>query len=149
MRLSGLSPRGDAWRIAIEQPDSMGGIAQAISLSDKAVATSGDYRNYFERDGKRYSHSIDPRTGYPVAHDLVSVTVVHTSAMMADAWATALIVMGAVQSSVGIPLGAIPLIAGVDRLNDMMQTCTNVIGDLFATAIIAKSEHEIDSNTNK
>jgi thiamine biosynthesis lipoprotein len=58
------------------------------------VATSGDYRNYFEADGQRYSHTIDPRTGYPVAHELVSVTVVHPSAMMADAWATALTVLG-------------------------------------------------------
>jgi thiamine biosynthesis lipoprotein len=58
------------------------------------VATSGDYRNYFERDGQRYSHSIDPRTGYPVRHELVSVTVVHASATLADAWATALTVLG-------------------------------------------------------
>ena len=88
----------DNWRIAIEQPDSRArGVARAISLSDAAVATSGDYRNFFEVDGKRYSHALDPRTGYPVAHDLVSVTVVHASAMLADAWATALIVLGAEQ----------------------------------------------------
>ena len=95
MMLSGLSHRGDQWQIAIEEPRYGGrSVASAISLSDIAVATSGDYRNYFEADGKRYSHSIDPRTGYPVAHDLVSVTVAHSSAMMADAWATALIVLG-------------------------------------------------------
>jgi len=93
--LSGLSHRGDQWQIAIEEPRYGGrSVASAISLSDIAVATSGDYRNYFEADGKRYSHSIDPRTGYPVAHDLVSVTVAHSSAMMADAWATALTVLG-------------------------------------------------------
>lgn len=96
MRLSGMSARGDSWRIAIEQPRSVGrGIARGLALTDVAVATSGDYRNFFERGGKRYSHSIDPRTGFPVAHDLVSVTVVHPSAMMADGWATALIVLGA------------------------------------------------------
>jgi thiamine biosynthesis lipoprotein len=96
MRLSGLSGRGDAWRIAIEQPESGGrSIATTVSLSDVALATSGDYRNYFEANGRRYSHSIDPRTGYPVAHDLVSVTVVHRSCMIADAWATALTVLGA------------------------------------------------------
>ncbi len=96
MRLQGNSPRGSPWRIAIEQPDSIiGSIAAAISLSDKAVATSGDYRNYFEVAGKRYSHTIDPRTGYPVEHDLVSVTVVHSRAMIADGWATAIMVMGA------------------------------------------------------
>ena len=96
MRLQGNSPRASPWRIAIEQPDNtIGSIAAALSLSDKAVATSGDYRNYFEVAGKRYSHTIDPRTGYPVEHDLVSVTVVHSRAMIADGWATAIMVMGA------------------------------------------------------
>ena len=96
MRVAGASPRGDAWRIAIEQPQAGGmDIAQAISLPAGAIATSGDYRNYFEADGKRYSHTIDPRTGYPVTHDLASVTVVHEQAMLADAWATALSVLGA------------------------------------------------------
>ena len=99
MRLSGLSARGDKWRIAIEQPESTTrAVAEAISLTDVAVATSGDYRNYFEANGKRYSHTIDPRTGYPVAHDLVSVTVVHSDCMIADAWATALTVLGAKQA---------------------------------------------------
>ncbi len=94
IRVSGRSGRGDLWRIAIEQPDGTRGVARAVELTDLAVATSGDYRNYFEQDGKRYSHSIDPRTGHPIEHDLVSVTVIHASAMMADAWATALTVLG-------------------------------------------------------
>ena len=95
MRLSGVSGRGDAWRIAIERPDSTDRAPdQAIRLTNVAVATSGDYRNFFEIDGHRYSHSIDPRTGYPVSHDLVSVTVVDSSAMLADAWATALTILG-------------------------------------------------------
>lgn len=96
MRLAGLSPRGDAWRVAIEQPQAgTRAVATAIALSDVAVATSGDYRNFFEYGGRRYSHSIDPRTGWPVSHELVSVTVVASSAMMADAWATTLTVLGA------------------------------------------------------
>lgn len=95
MRMSGMSAREDLWRIAIEQPDSSTrSMAVALRLTDVAVATSGDYRNYFELDGQRFSHSIDPRTGYPVTHDLVSVTVVHARAMLADAWATALIILG-------------------------------------------------------
>ncbi len=95
MRLSGMSGRGDLWRVAIERPESALRTAeQAISLTDVAIATSGDYRNYFEVDGQRFSHSIDPRRGYPVAHDLVSVTVLDNSAMRADAWATALVVLG-------------------------------------------------------
>jgi thiamine biosynthesis lipoprotein len=96
MRLSGQSGRGDPWRIAIEQPDgTLRAVAAAMSLTDVAIATSGDYRNYFEAEGRRYSHVIDPRTGLPVAHDLVSVTVVHPECMLADAWATALVVLGA------------------------------------------------------
>ncbi len=99
MRVGGLSGRGDLWRVAIEQPEPASReVAAAISLTDAAVATSGDYRNFFELDGRRYSHSIDPRTGFPVAHELVSVTVVHSSAMVADAWATALIVLGPQQA---------------------------------------------------
>lgn len=95
MRLSGLSARGDPWRIAIEQPDrTFRSAAAAMSLTDVAIATSGDYRNYFEVEGRRYSHMIDPRTGHPVAHELVSVTVVHPECMVADAWATALVVLG-------------------------------------------------------
>lgn len=96
MRMSGLSHRGDPWHVAIELPDSsVRQVAAALSITDNAVATSGNYRNFFELDERRYSHTIDPRTGWPVAHDLVSVTVVHPSAMLADAWATALTVLGA------------------------------------------------------
>lgn len=96
MRLSGLSPRGDAWRVAVERPQpGARSVALGIALTDAALATSGDYRNYFEADGRRYSHSIDPRSGRPVAHDLVSVTVIAADCMRADAWATALIVLGA------------------------------------------------------
>lgn len=95
MRLAGMSGRGDPWHIAIERPDSADrAVEQAIRITDTGLATSGDYRNFFELDGQRFSHSIDPRRGYPVAHDLVSVTVVHPSAMIADGWATALVVLG-------------------------------------------------------
>ncbi|SMG62956.1 ApbE-like lipoprotein [methanotrophic bacterial endosymbiont of Bathymodiolus sp.] len=58
------------------------------------MATSGDYRNYFEQDGQAYAHTIDPRTGYPVKHKLASVTVLSDTTMKADAWATALMVLG-------------------------------------------------------
>lgn len=95
IRLHGASPRGDAWRIAIERPEAGSGrVYAAIEGTDIGIATSGDYRNFFERDGVRYSHLINPRSGYPIRHDLVSVTVVDASTAVADAWATALIVMG-------------------------------------------------------
>lgn len=96
MRLAGHSPRGDAWRVAVERPQpGARSVALGIALTDAAVATSGDYRSYFEVDGRRYSHSIDPRSGWPVQHDLVSVTVIAADCMRADAWATALTVLGA------------------------------------------------------
>lgn len=93
MRVAGKSPRGDAWRIGVENPAG-GGPQLAIALGDIAVATSGDYRNYFEQDGVRYSHTIDPRTGRPITHTLASVTVLDPSCAFADAMATALSVMG-------------------------------------------------------
>jgi thiamine biosynthesis lipoprotein len=99
VRVCGSNPAGEPWRVGIERPtaDAAGSRAvQAIlRVSDVAVATSGDYRNYWEREGVRYSHTIDPRTGRPITHRLASVTVVHPqSAALADAWATALNVLG-------------------------------------------------------
>lgn len=99
LRASGRKHNGDFWRIAIEKPSlSQGGIQQVVDLENVAVATSGDYRNYFEKDGMRYSHTIDPRTGYPVDHKLASVTVIATTAARADALATAMMVMGPEQT---------------------------------------------------
>ncbi len=99
VRVRGSNPKGEPWKVGIERPtaDATGSRAvQAIlRVRDVGVATSGDYRNYWERDGVRYSHTIDPRTGRPITHALASVTVVHpTSAALADGWATALNVLG-------------------------------------------------------
>lgn len=92
----GVNAQGEPWRIAIERPDP--GLTrrplQVLPLAGRALATSGDYRNYFEQDGVRYSHSIDPNRGEPVYHRLASVTVIADSAELADAWATALLVLG-------------------------------------------------------
>lgn len=95
VRAAGRNPRGEKWRIGIEAPELLRGqVARAIGISAKSVATSGDYRNYFEVDGKRYSHTIDPATGRPVEHALASVTVVSDNCTLADALATAIDVMG-------------------------------------------------------
>ncbi len=95
LRTRGMSTRGDAWRIGIEQPDaSEPSVLQAMRLEDSHIATSGDYRNYFEIDGIRYSHAIDARTGKPVDHKLSSVTVLHNTTTEADGWATALMLLG-------------------------------------------------------
>ena len=95
LRGKGLNRRGEQWRIGIEAPSSgKRAVYAVIALDDVAVATSGDYRNYFEKNGQRYSHTIDPVTGRPITHKLASVTVVGRSAMQADAMATALMVLG-------------------------------------------------------
>ena len=95
LRTRGLNAEGRPWRIAIETPDSDGrAIERIVPWSDGAVATSGDYRNYFESGGRRYSHTIDPRTGRPVTHRLASASVLAGTAAEADALATALMVLG-------------------------------------------------------
>lgn len=92
----GMKPENQSWRIAIEAPNDDGRSVQIIiPLSSMGIATSGDYRNFFEQDGRRFSHTIDGRTGYPVEHELASVSVLHPSVALADAWATALTVVGA------------------------------------------------------
>ncbi len=95
MRMRGTNARGELWAIAVETPDRAGRSVQTVlRLTDSAMATSGDYRNFFEHDGRFYSHTIDPRTGYPVTHNGASVTVVADTAAFADAAATALLVLG-------------------------------------------------------
>ena len=111
MVLSGANAEGERWRIAVEIPDAHGrGVQRVIPVSDTAVATSGDYRNYFERDGKRFSHTLDPRTGYPVTHNLASVTVLAATAAEADALATVFMVMGAERSLAFAEQRRIPLL---------------------------------------
>jgi thiamine biosynthesis lipoprotein len=95
VKTAGLNASRERWRIGIERPQLLQGeVLASIGLSGEAVATSGDYRNYRTIDEQRYSHTIDPQTGYPVTHHLASVTVVAPSAILADAYATALNVMG-------------------------------------------------------
>lgn len=95
LRARGARPGGGPWRIGIERPVAgAGGILRVVELAGGAIATSGDYRNFFERDAHRYSHTIDPRTGRPVTHGLASVSVVAPSAMRADAASTMLMVLG-------------------------------------------------------
>ncbi|SMF31370.1 thiamine biosynthesis lipoprotein [Alteromonadaceae bacterium Bs31] len=95
LAVSGHNPAGVLWRIGIEQPTlTQTGVVEAISAEKAGIATSGDYRNYIEIDGQRFSHTIDPHTGKPVTHKLASVTVVAPSAAEADGLATALTVLG-------------------------------------------------------
>jgi thiamine biosynthesis lipoprotein len=95
VRAAGQKPDGSPWRIAIEAPRDDRQVAQKVlPLDGLGVSTSGDYRNYFERDGKRYSHTLDPHSGAPVTHRLASVTVVDPSTLRADGLSTLLMVLG-------------------------------------------------------
>jgi thiamine biosynthesis lipoprotein len=96
VRAKGTRPDGQPWRLGIASPGPAGNspYQKVIHLMDLAMATSGDYFNYFEKDGVRYSHTIDPTTGKPITHKLASVTVIHKSCMTADAMATAIDVLG-------------------------------------------------------
>ncbi len=95
MRLKGENREGIPWRIAIEKPTvNERSIQEIIEPGDMAIATSGDYRNYFESNGVRYSHIINPKTGKPINHKVVSVTVLNPSSMTADGLATGLMVLG-------------------------------------------------------
>ncbi|MDE0178836.1 MAG: FAD:protein FMN transferase [Gammaproteobacteria bacterium] len=97
VRARANAPGGGPWRVGVESPSGTEYVG-TLSLETDALATSGDYRQYREIDGLRVSHVIDPRTGYPLRHQLASVTVVAETAMMADAYSTAMLVMGAAEA---------------------------------------------------
>jgi thiamine biosynthesis lipoprotein len=95
MRVRGHNADNLDWAVAIEKPvASMRAAQTVLRLTDRGVATSGDYRNYFEHEGRRYSHTIDARSGWPVSHALAAVTVIDQSAAFADGMATAFLVLG-------------------------------------------------------
>lgn len=95
LKAKGKKPDGSPWRIALEAPRDDQQVAERIiNVDGYGVSTSGDYRNYFLQDGRRYSHTFDARSGAPVLHDLASVTVIHPSALMADGLSTLLLILG-------------------------------------------------------
>lgn len=96
---AGVNPKGAHWRVGIDKPVDDPLVVNRelqliIQISGKALATSGNYRNFYEKNGKKYAHTIDPRTGYPVQHSLLSASIVANDCMTADAYATACMVMG-------------------------------------------------------
>ena len=97
----GLNPSGKPWRVGVDKPkdgnNTLGADLDGIWESDggpQGVVTSGNYRKFYIKDGVKYSHTIDPRTGYPVQHNLLSATIIAPSAMEADAYATYCMVIG-------------------------------------------------------
>ena len=99
VRVRGFNPRGELWHVGINKPNDdpasiNNDIEQVIQITQLAMATSGNYRNYYEKDGKKYAHTIDPHTGYPVQHSILSSTVLAQDCATADAYATAFMVLG-------------------------------------------------------
>jgi thiamine biosynthesis lipoprotein len=95
LKAAGKKLDGSPWHIALEEPRDDQQVAERIVAVDGlGLSTSGDYRNYFEQDGRRYSHTFDARTGAPITHALASVTVIHPSALMADGLSTLLLILG-------------------------------------------------------
>lgn len=96
IRAKGKNLEGKAWQIAIEKPSTIGerAVENVIGLDNMGMATSGDYRIYFEENGKRFAHEIDPKTGYPIQHHLASITVLAPTTMTADGLSTGLFVLG-------------------------------------------------------
>ena len=95
----GVNDKGVCWRIGVDKPidDSTGmqhELQTILSLCDKSLATSGNYRNYYLKDGKKYAHTIDPQTGYPSEQDILGATVIADDCMTADAYATAFMASG-------------------------------------------------------
>ena len=118
---------GDPWLVGIEQPTAEQGVVQlVIPLENAALATSGDYRNYKMQDGVRLSHTIDPRTLHPIAHNMASISIIAPTVMEADAWATALNVMGeeeALRLAEAHDLGSIYVIKRGGRLVSLQKQC--------------------------
>jgi thiamine biosynthesis lipoprotein len=95
LKASGRKADGSPWRIALEEPRDDKQVAErVIAVDGLGLSTSGDYRNYFEEGGQRFSHTFDARSGAPVSHNLASVTVIHPSALMADGLSTLLLILG-------------------------------------------------------
>ncbi|MAG56026.1 MAG: FAD:protein FMN transferase ApbE [Planctomycetes bacterium] len=99
IRVKGRKLADTPWRVGVESPSALvrpgrRATERTLPLEDRAIATSGDYRNYWTADGIRYSHTLDPRTGAPVRHGCASVSVISDTCARADAWATALLVLG-------------------------------------------------------
>ena len=97
--VAGQNPSGDLWHIGINKPqdDSLSvnsELQTILALSDVGIATSGNYRNFYYKGGRKYAHTIDPHTGYPVQHSILSATVIADDCMSADAYATSFMVMG-------------------------------------------------------
>lgn len=134
VRARGRNGRGEPWRIAVERPiDAEPEPYAIVQLDDAAVTTSGEYRHYYDRDGRRYSHTIDPRTGRPVEHTLASVVVIGPTSMFTDAWTTALNVLGTEAGRALALQRAMPVLFIEARGNELQSVTT----PQFQTYVVA------------
>jgi len=126
LRAGGTKDDAQPWRVGIERPDAeIRTTERILSLRDMALATSGDYRNYYEVDGTRISHTIDPREGRPIRHHLASVSVLHPEAIWADALATTLNVLGPEEGIAWAEenaIAALLLVRGPDGVFETLET---------------------------
>lgn len=103
--VNGKNPKGECWKIGINKPEddrseSVGEIQEVVQICKGGLATSGNYRNFYIKNGKKYAHTIDPRTGYPSEQNILSATIIAPTCMMADAYATAFMAMGLEQARI-------------------------------------------------
>lgn len=137
LRGVGAKPDGQPWWVELERPPPKGLAANdaektVVALHDLAVATSGDYRRFFDHDGRRYAHTLDPATGAPTTHATVSVTVLAKDCMSADAWATALTVMSpdaALAFAAGHDLAALIVSGRSDGLEERLSPALRAMLD--------------------
>jgi thiamine biosynthesis lipoprotein len=131
---AGLRKDSKKWRIGINKPQkdaAINEVYKVVSLSNKAFATSGDYRNFFEIDRVRYSHVIDPRSGYPVANGIVAVSILANNCTLADGLATAIMVMGVEKG--------IPLVNRIDNVEGLIvvEASDGSLADFYSTGFRA------------
>lgn len=136
LKAEGRKPDGSPWRIAIEAPRDDQRVAQKIvELDGMGVSTSGDYRNYFERDGRRYSHTLDPKSGQPIEHQLAAVTVIDKSTLRADGLSTALMVLGPEKGLALAERNGIAAFFVVREGQGFVTTSTKAFDELFGAGV--------------
>jgi len=136
LKAEGRKPDGSPWRIAIEAPRDDQRVAQKIvELDGMGVSTSGDYRNYFERDGRRYSHTLDPQSGQPIEHHLAAVTVIDKSTLRADGLSTALMVLGPEKGLALAERNGIAAFFVVREGQGFVTTSTKAFDELFGAGV--------------
>ena len=136
---------GGAWKLGIESPT--GGLKRILQLTQTSVATSGDYRNFFEMDGVTYSHAIDPTTGWPVKNPPASVTVTHKSCMTADAWATTMMILGTERGVEVASKNGLPVLFQLMQSDGSVAEISNDGFKALPQTEVAESEPDVTNNS--